>query len=122
MPNLMQRAASFLGEKLKDAAGIAVTLVQGATELEITGTVTLNTYDVFDVAEGHPTTFLAHDWTFTAADLEGLTVRDGATITDADENVYEALPLDKRPCFERLDSSGLLVVVHTKLIGPDPDA
>lgn len=118
MPNLMQRGASWLGARMKTAAGRSVVIRQGgkAPVTGITATISLNDYEVVDEHE-IKTVVHAHDWTFVVADLGTFQFRSGDEIEDVDtEEKYEAMPIDKRPCAERLDSSGILLVVHTKRV------
>lgn len=117
MPNMLQTSASWLGAQLQTHTGRPVVLNQASTELPLVATMALQEYDVVDEG-GFPTKFRSSDWTIKAADLAGLVIRDGAEITDVESGeVYAALPIDKRPCCERLDSSGILLTVHTKQVG-----
>lgn len=117
MPNLMQRGASWLGERLKSAAGRTVTLTQGDDELEdLTGWISKHEYEV-DGPEGILTKVLSYDWQFVVADLGGLELREGLEIKDIETGeFYESMKIDKRPAVENLDTSGLLVTVHCKLV------
>lgn len=124
MPStLIHRGASWLGERLQTAAGMVGTYRQDhRTSAAITATVTEQMYEVTD-AEGMTTSMLSHDWTFTAAELviEGNQVtprpRDTWKPTiNGNLETYEVLPLGNRPCFERMDTSGILIVVHTKRV------
>lgn len=120
MPNPMQTAAAWLGDQLKDSAGIAVVIQQGDTTLTgITGWVSKQEYVVVD-SEGFSTSVTSHDWAFTASDLPsdfefmtGTVIR--ATI-NATEMTYEALPMANKACVENLDSSGVLLTVHAKRV------
>lgn len=114
MPNLMQRGAAFLGEKLKSAAGRSVTLTQGATTLAITSWHARHEYEVVD-EQGLPEKVASYDWSIVEEDLDGLVLRPGATITDGSA-VYEAMAIGTRQCVERLDSSGVLLTLHTRQI------
>jgi hypothetical protein len=123
MPTLMQRGAAWLGAKLKTVAGHVGTYKQGSQQTaSLTATVVMQEYEVID-ANNVLTTILAHDWTFTATDLTiggDLVVprpRDLWTVTiNGNEETYEVLPIGKRPCYERMDTSGLLLKVHTKKV------
>ena len=123
MSNLLQDAASWLGDRLKESVGRQVTYVRGAAQSEpITGTPAQQQYDVFDEG-GIGTTVLAYDWTFTRDCLEiagtPINPRAGDRITETLEGVavaFEVVPLGKRPCYEWLDTSGILILVHTKKV------
>lgn len=123
MPTLMQRAADWLGSKLQDAAGHAGTYRQGnRVSNSITATVAMHEYEVTG-PEGVGTLVLSYDWTFVADELvigdDAITPRPRdiwkATVNGTLET-YEVLALGNRPCFERLDTSGILLLVHTKKI------
>ena len=123
MPTLMQRGASWLGSKLKTAAGHVGTYYRNQTGTpDLRAPVAMKEYEVID-ASGALTLVLAYDWTLTAADLvqngEQITPRprDLWTVTiNGTEETYEVLPIGKRPCYERLDTSGILLLVHTKKV------
>jgi hypothetical protein len=66
---------------------------------------------------------LSYDWTIVAADLVAngapLILRPGAIVTETLNGVlekYEAMTLGTEPCFQRADSSGILMTLHTKKI------
>lgn len=124
MPNLMQRGASWLGERLQTAAGRSVTYIRRGQSLSVTGWPARVDYEVDD-EDGIPRKVTFHDWTFTAADLdfdgdsEPFAARPGDQITetlDGRELTYEVMPPDTRPVAEWLDSAGVLVLIHTKLV------
>lgn len=116
MPNLLQTSAAWLGQQLQSHAGQVVTLRQGAMELsEISATLSQHQHEILD-ASGFLTKVTLFDWTFVAADLAGLKLRSGALVIDESGNEYEAMPLDKIPAVERGDSSGILLILHTKLV------
>ena len=113
-----------MGQSLKRLAGLAGVYARGATESEpIIGVPTQHEYEVEDDETGLPTKVISYDWTFTASELvlggNVITPRSGdhwtSTIEGAEET-YEVLPIGKRPCFERRDPSGILLVVHTKKV------
>lgn len=117
MPNLMQNGATWLGERLKDVAGVTVRIELAGAVLvaEITATPSAVMYEVPN-DEGFLQEVKVHDWEMTAADLGGATLRDGARIIDGDGVEYEILPVGKRPSVELLDTSGILLLVHSKKV------
>jgi hypothetical protein len=73
--------------------------------------------------DGIPTRILSQDWTFVGSELvlegEPIEPRPGDRIVqtiDGDEFPFEVMPLERKPCFKRLDASGRLIVVHTKRV------
>jgi len=124
MPNLLQRAAVWLGEKLQDAGGRTVTYRRGDVfELPLTITPHMHREPVFN--EGLPLAVRVYDWTLTASEL----VHNGEiiephktdqiveTLPNGDEVTWQVMPPnDETPCFEWMDSSKLLLVVHTKQV------
>ena len=123
MTNLLQDAAVWLGDRLKESAGRQVTYARGAQESDpITGTVAQHQYEVVE-NDGSVTTVLAYDWSFTAADLviagSPIKPRSGDRIKETlngDAIEFEVLPIGKLPCSEWLDTSGILLLVHTKKV------
>lgn len=118
MTNLMQNAATWLGGKLKTAAGRSVSIQQGTTTLTgLTAWMSLNTVDVID-GEGFMTRVDSADWSFAAADLGTLEIRPGAVITDVDTgDKYESMMLGNKPCTDGgTDTSGIILTVHTKKV------
>jgi hypothetical protein len=119
MPTLMQRAAGVLGDRLKSAAGHVGTYTRGDTEVAATSPVAAKTYDKLDSDGLVIGSVLSYDWTFKAEDLEGLEPRGGdlwrPTINGTAE-VYEVVEINGR-AFERLDTSGVLLTVHTNKVG-----
>lgn len=121
MPNLIQTAAAWLGAQLKESAGIAVTIQRGERCISgITGWVGKHDYFITD-AEGFTTSITAHDWQLVSADIPGdFLFRPGVVIravVNSVEQVYEAMPLGKtKPCVEDLDTSGVLLTVHTNQV------
>jgi len=119
------RAALGMSLSLQQLAGAEGVYVRGDAESEpINGVPVQHEYEVIDDETGLPTKVIAYDWTFVAAELliadERVTPRKGdrwrPTIEDIEET-YEVLPIGKRPCFERADASGVLLLVHTKKVG-----
>lgn len=118
MPTLMARGATWLADKLQDAAGRSITLHWRNKTLSVTGTVTRMEYEVTD--ESGVTTLLeSWDWTFTASELviDGETVRPtkGYQIRDG-ANRYDVMPVGSKPPAEPLDSHETLLVVHSKKV------
>lgn len=126
MPTFLQRGAAWLGDQLKQSAGRTVTYRRGSTvSAAIVGTVSLHDYRTIG-DEGIEISVVADDWVFTAADLliRGVQIypRDGDLIIETLDgflNKYQVLPVAGRPSSEWLDSSGILLLVHTKRIDRD---
>jgi hypothetical protein len=122
--NLLEDGARWLGRRLQESAGIAGTYARGGTESNpIVGVAAQHEYEVVDDESGLPTKVIAYDWTFTADELviagDPVTPRKGdrwKTTTNGANEVFEVVPIGKRPCFERADTSGVLLVVHTKKV------
>lgn len=109
---------------LERLAGVEGVYVRGDAESEpIVAVPVQHEYEVIDDETGLPTKVMSYDWRFTASAVliaDGpITPRKGdrwkATIEGVEET-YEVLPIGKRPCFERADSSGVLLLVHTKKV------
>lgn len=122
MPSLLEEGAAWLGEQLQGAAGIEVEYGRRSASLTMVGWPSMHEYEVLD-EDGIPTRILSQDWTFVAAELvlddQPIEPRPGDRITqtvDGEEFPFEVMPLEKKPCFERLDAAGRLVVVHTKRV------
>jgi hypothetical protein len=82
----------------------------------------MHEYEVLD-EDGIPMRVLSHDWTFVASDLvlngQPIEPRPGdriVEIVDGEEFPFEVMPIEKKPCFEPLDVSGRLILVHTKRV------
>ena len=121
MPNLLQRGASFLGSRMKDAAGREVTYTRRGQTVTLTGWPSRQEYEVTDEETGLPLRITSYDWSFVAEELvfetERIVPRPGDQITETQnsQNVtYEAMPPGKMPVSERLDTGDVLIVVHTK--------
>lgn len=124
MSTALARAVAGMGPSLKRLAGLEGVYARGDTESEpIVGVPVQHEYEVTDDETNLPIKVVFYDWIFTAADLvldgNGITPRSGdrwiATIEGQTET-YEVLPIAKRPCFERHDTAGILLVVHTKKV------
>jgi hypothetical protein len=125
MPTLMQNAATWLGAQLQAAAGRSIIYHRSSdVSGTISGVCSKVEYEVLDRDEGAMTAVTFDDWLFTASELivngTAITPRIGDQITETLNGTtitYEVLPIDKRPCFEFADSSGILLTVHTKRVG-----
>ena len=125
MPNLLQRGATWLGDRLQDAAGQTVVYARGSQSVSATATPRKVDYEVDD-EDGIPRRVTFYDWDFIATDMvfTGETEQfdampgDQVRVTVSGfEYTYEAMPAGKKPATEWLDSSGVLRTVHTKLTG-----
>lgn len=108
---MLSDGAAWLGERLKESAGIELVY---AETYSLTATPSQHEYQIFDQSAGLVTSVLHYDWTITASDLS-VTPRKGDRITCA-LGTFEVLPIGNRPCFERLDSSGVLLLIHSKKV------
>lgn len=121
MTNLLQDSAAWLGGQLQTAAGRTVDIRQGRQVVTgFVATLAMHDYTVAD-AEGFPTVVNSCDWTFVAADLiaAGITLRSGTILRETlsgEVREYEAMLIGTKECVEDLDSSGLLLTLHTKRI------
>lgn len=85
--------------------------------MELTATPQQVTYQV-PTGDGGLTLVEAWDWTITASEL-GFDPVEGDEITEtlnSVERIYETLSIGDKPCFEWLDTAGILIVVHTKRV------
>ena len=122
MSTAIARAAVGMAQSLERLAGIDGVYARGSCESEpIRGVPVQHEYEVIDEETGLPTRVISYDWRFVAAELvlanEPVTPRTGDRWTvnmDSGEEVYEVIPIGKRPCFERADASGVLLLIHTK--------
>lgn len=120
MPNLMQRSATWISDRMQAVAGRTITYIRGpATSVTAVGVPVEERYKTVG-DDGCLTWFHSTDWCIAAADLDELTPRPGDRISETlngDERVYEVLPIsDAEPCFKPTDTSGIRVTVHTKRI------
>jgi len=122
MPNVLTNGAAWLGGQLQAAAGVEVWYVRRSNCVPITAWPTIHEYEVLD-EDGIPTRVLSYDWAFVAAELvlggQPIEPRPGDLVVETVDGLecpFEAMPLGKKPCFERLDASGQLIVVHTKQV------
>ena len=124
MSTAIARAAVGMAHSLNRLAGIEGTYARGRCGSEpIRGVPVQHEYEVIDEASGLPTRVISYDWRFVAAELrlgnELVTPRTGdcwTTTIGGCEETYEVMPLGKRPCFERADASGVLLLIHTKRV------
>ena len=114
MPNLLQIGAAWLGGQLQSHAGRSVQIVQGSDTLSVIGTLAIQDYEYLSDS-GFLTLVSSFDWTFTAGDLGDVQLHKGARVMEGSD-IFEVMPVANRPCVERLDSSGILLTVHTKKV------
>lgn len=122
MANLIDTAAGWLAERMKDHAGTAVTFQRGQQSVLLTGTRLLREYQIMDES-GFTSNVQMHDWTFTTADvvLGGtvITPRPGDLLTignGAGQERYEVLPLGDEPAAVPYDANANILLVHTKRV------
>lgn len=118
----METAAAWLGGQLKELAGKAVSIDYGESRITETvdgdalkGWCSRQQYDVMD-SEGFATSVMSYDWQFVLAELpEDLLKFANVAVNNGTER-FEAMPIGSRPWFERLDTSGQLITIHTKQV------
>lgn len=124
MSNLLQDGATWLAGQLQDHAGRDVVLRrQGQAPTELTGTVVMQQYDVVDEETGIVLTVLSYDWVFTASEYRVAGVQvpplpyDRLEETLAGSSIaFEVMGLGRKPCWEWLDTSGIMLLVHSKKV------
>lgn len=120
MSTLMQRGATFLGQRMQTAAGREVVYSRKSQTVTLTGWPSLQEYEVDD-EDGIPRRVTFYDWTFITAELdfendeEAFAARAGDQIT-VDGEVYELMPPGKKPVAERLDANGINTLIHSKRV------
>lgn len=119
--NAFDRAIAAHSAALQRVAGYDVVIRRGPRESEeIKGVLSSSTHEVYDEKDQIPTKVKFSDWLFTRSELliggTAITPLPGdlivATIREV-ERTFKVVPIDKRPCVEPHDHSGLMVVVHT---------
>lgn len=125
MSNLLQRGASFIGDKLKSpaVAGRTVAYRRGQSEIaKVSAWPSQHEYEVVD-EQGFATSVVSFDWTFTTSDLvlrgEAIEPRPRdviAEVLNGETVTYEVMAIANRPCFEWADTSGILTLVHSRRV------
>ena len=117
MTNTLQDGATWLSGALKQSAGRVVDVNDGVNAvLGITATMALADYETLD-DEGMPLTVRSFDWVFAAADVEGVALRAGTrVIENSGATIYEIAPLSNRPAVEDNDTSGIMLLAHSKRV------
>lgn len=119
--NAFDRAIAAHAAAIQRVAGYEVVIKRGPRESDpITGVLSSSVHEVFDETEQIATKVKFSDWLFTRSELvlddKALTPLPGdlivATIRSV-ERTFKVVPIEKRPCFEPHDASGLMAVVHT---------
>ena len=124
MSNLLHTGAAWLGEQLKEVAGVTVEYHRGASSIDaLTATVSLHEYEVLDT-DGIMVLIKSRDYIVHAADLvlsgSTITPRAGDRIVETIggvEQTFEIMPLGAQNEYEPLDTDGLLLRIHTKKVG-----
>ena len=118
----MQDGAAWLADKLKQVAGRSVVFARGSQTVTVTGTATIQEYEVMD-ASGVMVNVTSRDYVLSSEDivLAGQTVkpRPGDTITETIlglEQRYEVMDIVTKPAVELMDVDGVMLLVHTKQI------
>jgi len=119
MTNVLQKGAQWLSDQLKQCAGRMVTISDGInTVFNVTATMALADYETLD-DEGFPLTVRSFDWVIAAADIGDVAIRAGTRISESiigGSNTYEITPLSNRPAAEDNDTSGIMLLVHSKRV------
>jgi hypothetical protein len=122
MAALLPDAATWLGEQLRKSAGSEITYVRRDGCVALAAWPARHEYEVLD-EDGIPTRVLSFDWTCLARDLvlggHPLEPRAGDRLVEIDDGaelVFEVMPLGNKPCYERLDAGGRLLLIHTKQV------
>lgn len=97
---------------------------QGQAAADLTGTVVAHEYEVVDEETGIVLTLLSYDWVFPSAEYKVGGVQVSPLPYDRFEEdlagsavVFEVMGLGKKPCWEWFDSSGIMLLVHSKKVG-----
>ena len=123
MTNLLQRGATWLGGKLKTAGGRSVTYCRGSRRVTITATPQMHQRTVVG-EDGIETVVSIYSWVIVAAELvlsgELVEPQRGDYMTETLNNEpveWQLLPVnDSNDLWEWLDSSKILLLVHTKKV------
>ena len=121
--NLIQRGATWLGDRMQQLGGRSVRIKRGALQsLPITAWQDRKTYDA-EGDDGLETSYTLDIWTFHADELiiNGKTIelRPGDFLTETLNGVdieYQVMPTPNEPGQAWFDTSGLLVLVYTKRV------
>lgn len=118
MADLLSSGASWLAGKLKNFAGRSVTYRRGSTSYSgLTATHQSQLYDVIQ-EDGIATSVRLDDFIWTYADLP-VKPRQGDLIIETINGVeqsFEVRPIGDLPCWELMESSESLAIVHTKRV------
>lgn len=117
MTNLMQDAADWLGDRLQDEAGRAITYERSPSKKYTTTGVPRERIYRATSKQGLTTQAKVTDWLILTAGLSDLIPRQGDKITDAAGVTYAALPMGDMPCWEYEDNANITLVIHTKKVG-----
>ena len=117
----LSRAETWLAAKLKAIESVTVTYSRNSQSVSLSATVDTDQPEVVD-SMGIPVKIVDRSYVFTASDLAfsgtAFEPRVGDRITETiagSVEVYEVMPIDKKPPFERTPH-GASVKVHTKRV------
>lgn len=118
----MQKSAAWLGDRLKTAGGRSVLYRRGNHVAELTATP--QQYAATVVQDGQDIEIDAYAWTVTATDLllngEQVEPQEGDVIEERLNGKtvkWHVMPLgDNEQSWKWLDSSGVLLLIHTKRV------
>lgn len=122
MTTLVQNGVTWLGSKLKTAAGVSITYTRGSYSVTITAACILNQYQIID-EEGFTTSVNSRDYLIHGAELilngAAIAPRAGDRISETIGgvvNTFEVVPLGQLREYEPMDSDSVLLKVHTKKV------
>jgi hypothetical protein len=123
LTTLLERGVAMLGTKMPLVAGRTIVFKRGShSSSAITAWVASVEYDITD-KNGVTVSMMRDNWTMLATDVviggAQITPRDGDRITETLNGVaieYEVVPVGTRKSCEFLDTSGNLLLVHTKKV------
>lgn len=121
MPNLIQNGVTWLGEKLRTAAGHTVSYRRGTQAVSITAVPIRGRRSVIG-ADGVAILITSYEWQVKASELlfsgSAVEPRSGDIIAEtvgATTVKYQVLDMDEQnPCYEFLDAGGAELIIRTK--------
>ena len=123
MPTFLNRGTTWLGDKLRLAAGRSIAYRRGLSSIPIVAVGVRHRRGVFgpDNLQNIITTY---EWQIKASDLildaAVFEPRPGDVIAETTGGItikYQVLDLDEStPCWEFLDEAGIEIIVHTKRV------
>lgn len=119
MPNLMTRGATWLAANLQAAGGSTVTYEPGNGAAVSVSAVLRDTDRTVTGEEGFETSVAPFTWLIPAADLPGVTPRQGHKIKRYGANgweIYSVLQPSEAEQAANIDPTGTIWTIHTKRV------